>query len=209
MNDRDEGFLSRWSRRKAQLRTGVEAEPAPSRERAAPSVVATPSAAPLPAEPAVADRSEIAEHPAVEPLPTMDDVAALTRESDFTRFVRPGVDDGVKSAAMKKLFSDPHFNVMDGLDTYIDDYNKPDPIPLAMLRQMNQSKFLRLFDDEEEDDNQPTQGDAAPAPAEAAAPQPMPAEAPSPEPIADDHADLRLQQDDAAGRPGPREGAGV
>ena len=30
---------------------------------------------------------------------------------------------------MKKLFSDPHFNVMDGLDTYIDDYGKPDPIP--------------------------------------------------------------------------------
>ena len=32
---------------------------------------------------------------------------------------------------MKKLFSDPHFNVMDGLDTYIDDYGKPDPIPLV------------------------------------------------------------------------------
>ena len=53
---------------------------------------------------------------------------------------------------MKKLFADPHFNVMDGLDTYIDDYGKPDPIPLAMLRQMNQSKFLRLFDDDEEEE---------------------------------------------------------
>ena len=51
---------------------------------------------------------------------------------------------------MKKLFSDPHFNVMDGLDTYIDDYGKPDPIPPSMLRQMVQSKFLGLFDDEDE-----------------------------------------------------------
>ena len=30
---------------------------------------------------------------------------------------------------MKKLFADPHYNVMDGLDVYIDDYSKPDPIP--------------------------------------------------------------------------------
>ena len=50
---------------------------------------------------------------------------------------------------MKKLFSDPHFNVMDGLDTYIDDYGKPDPIPASMLRQMVQSQALGLFADEE------------------------------------------------------------
>jgi hypothetical protein len=35
----------------------------------------------------------------------------------------------VKNAAFKKLFADPHFNVMDGLDIYIDDYSKPDPLP--------------------------------------------------------------------------------
>ena len=51
---------------------------------------------------------------------------------------------------MKKLFSDPHFNVMDGLDTYIDDYGKPDPIPLSMLRRMNQAAVLGLFDDEDD-----------------------------------------------------------
>jgi hypothetical protein len=33
----------------------------------------------------------------------------------------------VRNAALKKLFTDPHFNVMDGLDVYIDDYGKPDP----------------------------------------------------------------------------------
>jgi hypothetical protein len=200
VSDRDEGFLSRWSRRKTQGRGGVEVEPAavvqPDPAPSSSAVSAPPVEAP--AAPASVDPS---------PLPTMEDVAGLTRESDYARFVMPGVDDGVKSAAMKKLFSDPHFNVMDGLDTYIDDYNKPDPIPLAMLRQMNQSKFLRLFDDETEDDNQPAQAaDATPV---AAAQEPLPAEPSSPEPIADDHADLRLQQDDAAGRPGPGEGAGA
>ncbi|MGS0757921.1 DUF3306 domain-containing protein, partial [Roseateles sp. GG27B] len=53
-------------------------------------------------------------------------------------------------AAMKKLFSDPHFNVMDGLDIYIDDYTQADPIPLAMLREMNQSKALKLFEEVDE-----------------------------------------------------------
>ena len=61
---------------------------------------------------------------------------------------------------MKKLFADPHFNVMDGLDIYIDDYSKADPIPEAMLRAMTSSKFLKLFDQEEETEKN---GDAAPA----------------------------------------------
>ena len=56
----------------------------------------------------------------------------------------------VRNAAMKKLFADPQFNVMDGLDIYIDDYSKSDPIPEAMLRAMTSSKFLKLFDDEED-----------------------------------------------------------
>jgi hypothetical protein len=52
---------------------------------------------------------------------------------------------------MKKLFADPHFNVMDGLDIYIDDYSVSEPIPESMLRQMASAKFLKLFDDEEDE----------------------------------------------------------
>ena len=208
MSDRDEGFLSRWSRRKAQGRTGVEVEPAPPASPD-PLPATANSAAPVTAPESPPTTPGGAEPP--PPLPTMDDVAALTRESDYARFVMPGVGDDVKSAAMKKLFSDPHFNVMDGLDTYIDDYNKPDPIPLAMLRQMNQSKFLRLFDDDEQrdaepDDNrriEPMQAPAHVLPPETAADA-------APEPIADDHdADLQLQPDDDPGRFGPGEGAGA
>ena len=62
-----------------------------------------------------------------------------------------GVAPEVKNAAMKKLFADPHFNVMDRMDIYIDDYSQPDPLPLAMLRQMNGAKFLNLFEEEDKD----------------------------------------------------------
>jgi hypothetical protein len=182
------GFLSRWARRKEQARSGAELAPEP------PTVLETPGAAVPPAT-----QAELLAEPPAEPLPTLADVAQLSPKSDYSRFVASGVDEGVKRAAMKKLFADPRFNVMDGLDTYIDDYGKPDPIPLAMLRQMNQSRILRLFDeDEEEDDNAKKSADPA-----------SPAPLSEPAKPSDEDPDLRLQQDDAAGRPGPDQGAGA
>ena len=59
--------------------------------------------------------------------------------------MRDGVPGEVRNAAMKKLFTDPHFNVMDGLDIYIGDYNTPDPLPAGMLEKMVGAEFLNLF----------------------------------------------------------------
>jgi hypothetical protein len=61
------------------------------------------------------------------------------------------VDAATRSAALRRLFTDPHFNVMDGLDVYIDDYSIPDPIPPAMLRALNQARTLGLFDEAPKD----------------------------------------------------------
>ena len=217
MDHHADGFLARWARRKAQVRDGVAAraehasEPAPTGSVASvvtPASVAEPPAAaataaaeavPLttPAPPLDAPASPLPS--AAAPLPTMAEVAQLSRDSDFSRFVAPGVDAGVQRAAMKKLFSDPRFNVMDGLDTYIDDYGRPDPIPQSMLRQMTQAAFLGLFDDDESDPKPPAaSADAAPSTALAATTKDP----------ADDDPDLRLQQDDGARRPGAGEGAG-
>ena len=96
------------------------------------------------------DQSQVTSPADAQTAPTLADAAQLTPESDFTAFVARGVTPEVKNAAMKKLFSDPHFNVMDGLDIYIDDYNRPDPLPVAMLRQMTSAKTLNLFEDEEQ-----------------------------------------------------------
>jgi hypothetical protein len=59
--------------------------------------------------------------------------------------MKPDVDPAVQQAALKKMFTDPHFNIMDGLDIYIDDYSKPDPLPPGMLERMVQSDMLNLF----------------------------------------------------------------
>ena len=104
------------------------------------------------------------------PLPAPD---SLTFESDFKAFMQSKVEEGVKRAALKKLFSDPHFNVMDGLDIYIDDYSKDDPIPAAMLAGLQHSRttlFGRDVDKQKEevpDEPGPEERAQAPAPAEA------------------------------------------
>lgn len=149
----DDGFLSRWSRRKAQVARGEPVPEAVAPPPAAEAAVAVQPAAFDPASPgasqALPPTPGAAPEAAVEPpAPTMADVDLLTHESDYARFVARNVDTDVKNAALKKLFTDPHFNVMDGLDTYIDDYGIPDPLPAGMLRQMAQSHFLGLFADE-------------------------------------------------------------
>ena len=68
--------------------------------------------------------------------------------AEYRAFFDPKVDEKLRRAALKGLFKDPHFNVMDGLDTYIDDYSLAEPFPEATLRRLNQAKELFLFDDE-------------------------------------------------------------
>ncbi|MBL8513344.1 MAG: DUF3306 domain-containing protein, partial [Betaproteobacteria bacterium] len=70
-------------------------------------------------------------------LPALE---SLTRESDFTPFMAEGVERTLRNAALKMLFSDPHFNQMDGLDTYIDDYTQPAPMPEKWLRALEREK---------------------------------------------------------------------
>jgi hypothetical protein len=124
----DEGFLRRWARRKAESRTDA----APSTEPVAPVAPVADYPSPIVPSPV----------PAPEParLPTMDDVAQLTSESDFSAFVARGVDAAVRRTALKKLFADPHFNTMDGLDVYIDDYTKPSPVTEAMLASLEHAR---------------------------------------------------------------------
>jgi hypothetical protein len=80
-----------------------------------------------------------AEAPA-EPMAELPPVDSLTFESDFKVFMHSKVESSVKRAALKKLFSDPRFNVMDGLDTYIDDYSIENPIPDEMLARLDHAR---------------------------------------------------------------------
>jgi len=142
---------------------------------------------------------------------TLEDVSKLTPESDFTSYMTQGVSPEVRNAAMKKLLADPHYNIMDGLDIYIGDYNTPDPLPEGMLAKMVGAQFLGLVKAPEDV--------AQSAPTETQNTEPSEAndnlqdEAPSSAPIENDpaphdHTHLRLQSDDAPADPETGSGTG-
>jgi Protein of unknown function (DUF3306) len=190
-DDTPAGFLSRWSRRKADVREGravVEEVRAPV--ASSPTTLSrTPNASLAPES----DKTQ-----ASQPVPTMEDVQQLNADSNFASFMSSKVAPEVKNAAMKKLFADPHFNVMDGLDIYIDDYGIPDPLPAGMLEQMTSIDGLNLFNDKNKGD---TPADQPEEQTSVDVAQSSPSDNLSttqPDTPAHDHADLRLQPNPAA-----------
>lgn len=197
-----EGFLSRWARLKRERGAGEGELPA--------NVPAALPADPSPMEPApvvgrregeaagepmrtdadsdhatgggafeAATGTEAPRGPGAPP-PELPPVDSLTPDSDFTPFLRQGVSSATRNAALKKLFADPAFNVMDGLDVYIEDYNQTTPIPEGLLRRLAQSRAVGLFD-EAADEPRPGGSPRASATAAPGAPsEPAPSESAAP-----------------------------
>ena len=120
MNDPD-NFLSRWSRRKQEAGEGKEKEknetgeplaaPAPENQQAKP---AAPGAAPSPEFD-------------VESLPPIESISA---ETDITAFMRTGVSETLKHAALRRAWSsDPAIRNFVGLNENFWDAAGPDGIP--------------------------------------------------------------------------------
>lgn len=145
----NETFLGRWSRLKRE------------EEKKLPEAKS--------GEAAAADGKKEAEAP---PLPPME---SLTPQSDFSAFMHPKVGDALRRVALKKLFADPHFNVEDLNEAYSGDWTGGEPIPEAMLKQLNQAR-THLFSDEERKKLEDAQAQAA------AASEPEPPAKPESEP---------------------------
>lgn len=96
-----ESFLGRWSRLK--------------KNAAAPAVAGKPP-----------DRLDEAAAPAPADEPAdLPNLADLTKDSDYTVFMRPEVADDVRQEALRKLWrSDPVFAEHDGLTDYAGDYRQ-------------------------------------------------------------------------------------
>lgn len=136
------GFLARWSQRKRAAARTPEPLPAP-----APIVdVTVPAAIPDPTLDTAPSAVDAAQAAAGTPaaLPPLEE---LTLASDFSAFLKEEVSESLRRQALKKLFADPHFNRMDGLDIYIDDYSVADPIPPDVLRRLGHAREW-LFDQE-------------------------------------------------------------
>lgn len=115
MADRDEGFLSRWSRLKRDERdqkSAAAAEEKPGEEILPAATAGEPDIAPL-AE-------------AKDPNADLPPIESLDKDSDYTAFLRAGVAPELRKQALGKLWrSDPVFANLDGLLEYGEDFSLP------------------------------------------------------------------------------------
>ncbi len=106
------GFLGRWSERKAnshQLTEQAEsADPASSQQD-------------LPAVQDDAGKEEEAPVLCDEDMPAIESIKG---DSDVAGFMSPGVTEGLRKQALRRLFHAAEFNVCDGLDDYDEDFTK-------------------------------------------------------------------------------------
>ncbi len=145
-------FLQRWSRRKQAVQAGVV--PTETAAEGATQIAAIDPQRAAQASPSRnadpgADPSADADTKHTE-LPSLDSLQGL--QSDYLDFMQPKVTQQLKRAALKKLFADPHFNVIDRFEAYSEDYTQADPIPAAMLRGLNQAKGLLFPHDDPKQD---------------------------------------------------------
>ena len=76
------------------------------------------------------------------PAPALPPVDSLTPESEFSGFMHPKVKEELRRAALKKLFSDPHFNVPDPFEPYSRDFTVGEPISEELLATLNQARTV-------------------------------------------------------------------
>jgi hypothetical protein len=174
----EEGFLSRWSRRKqAVARGAAPAEP-------------VPEAVPVAAPPAEEPPFDIASLPSIE---------SLTAASDVRAFLARGVPQALQRAALRRIWSlDIGIRDYVGPADYAWDFNAPDGIPGFSLNLSGDigkllAQAIGAAPEPEPAEPEPEaaapSADAAPAPEPppeplviAAAPDPVPPE-PEPEPV--------------------------
>jgi uncharacterized protein DUF3306 len=100
------------------------------------------------------------------PAPALPAVEKLTPESDFASFMHPKVEDALRRIALKKLFSDPHFNTPDPFEAYSGDWTGGEPIPEELLATLNQARNLLFHEktetppEEKPKDDEPGRQDA-------------------------------------------------
>ena len=103
----NDGFLSRWSRRKQAAREQRS-------EGDNPTTTAPPQ------HPEQVDSAAVAYRELTDE--DMPPVESLNEQSDYSAFLSPKVSEELRQAALRKLFKLPEFNVRDGLDDYDEDY---------------------------------------------------------------------------------------
>ena len=139
-DDKDINFLKRWSDRKTALGETRPDEKLVIREQG--DVV----------HPIVQEEPKVDELEVPSDLP---DIETLTKDSDFSLFMREGTPEHLKKLALKKLFnSDPAFSVLDGLNDYDEDYSMIGMVAEAVSTRYKPGHGIVAAEDEKNSDQE-------------------------------------------------------
>ena len=104
-------------------------------------------------------REEKLPAPEETPKPALPPTDTLTPDSDFTGFMHPKVEDALRRVALKKLFSDPHFNTPDPFEPFSGDWTNAEPISEELMKTLNQARTHLFGDEQKKDEEQPPQAE--------------------------------------------------
>ena len=112
----EEGFISRWSRRKHVAKTATD-------DKSLKEPLEDSQDATLIAEETAEEAFEAVvvedDFPVDSDMPPLE---SLGNDSDYSGFMSPKVSDELRNLALRKLFLGGMFNTRDGLDDYDDDF---------------------------------------------------------------------------------------
>ena len=91
--------------------------------------------------------------------PQLPPADQLTAESDFTGFMHPKVEDALRRVALKKLFTDPHFNTPDPFEPFSGDWTVAEPISDELMKTLNQARTHLFGDENKKAEEQPPQAE--------------------------------------------------
>ncbi|MFB2729009.1 DUF3306 domain-containing protein [Shewanella mangrovisoli] len=156
------GFFSRWSQRREQVAAEEAALAAQTAEKTAEANLNTTT------EPTVVEPAA----PTSEPQDTFpqtdeDSNRLLTAEElpnpeeieiggSFAKFMGANVDPAAKTAALRALWKQPHFNEIDGLLEYALDYSNQPKLTPEVSAELAQKVFRFITKENEESDEDPT-----------------------------------------------------
>lgn len=143
-----EGFYSRWSKRKVQQCSSLQAE-----NQAELSTGISPSLE------NTADTQTLSKSNEEKVLlcdKDMPDLDSLDEDSDYSGFLSPGVSEKLRKMALRKLFQGRGFNLCDGLDDYDEEFTSfeklGDIVTADMRFQLQEEAKRKLQAAAQEDD---------------------------------------------------------
>ncbi|BDA62614.1 MULTISPECIES: DUF3306 domain-containing protein [Shewanella] len=152
------GFFSRWSQRREQ----VAAEEAAVKTQTTAEELVDNKAEEITQEPTAAQESQDAlsqanEDPhrilTAEDLPNPDEIEI---GGSFAQFMGANVDPAAKTAALRALWKQPHFNEIDGLLEYALDYSNQPKLTPEVSAELAQKVFRYITKDSEESEIEQT-----------------------------------------------------